>query len=82
MTAPRLSSATLLHLGGAEAPTVRALWHDAGQLGVTFRGDDASTYLGLVGTPQEVRLALAKGLAAIDRAVAERAAQPEEATVP
>jgi len=75
VTAPRLSTATLLHLRGAEAPEVRTFWDGDDILGVSWQGATAVQYLGLVGTPHEVRLALASGLAAIDRAVAGRTAE-------
>jgi hypothetical protein len=71
VTAPRLSSHSILQLKGADAPNVWTLWHEHGTLSVTFDAG-ANQSIGLAGTPQELRLALAKGLAAIDRAVAER----------
>jgi len=66
-----LTTATALHLQGADAPNVWTVWHDDGTVSVMFDGAP-NQYFGFAGTPQEIRLALAKGLAAVDRAVAER----------
>jgi hypothetical protein len=81
MTAPYLVIHATLSLKGTDAPNVWTVWHNDGTVSVLFDGA-ANQSIGFVGTPQEVRLALANGLAAIDRAVAEREAEHEEATVP
>jgi len=75
MRAPHFVSASALHLKGADAPNVWTTWHDDGTVSVLFDGGP-NQYFGFAGTPQEVRLALAKGLAAVDRAVKERDAEP------
>ncbi len=77
MTKPNLSVLATLHLQGADAPEPWTLWHPDGQLGIHFEGQ-ANLNIGFAGTPQEVRLALAKGLAAVDRAEAEREAESRE----
>ena len=74
MSAPSFVSHSALHLKGTDAPHTWTVWHDDGTLSVLFNAA-ANQYVGFSGTPQEVRLALAKGLAAVDRAVAERAAE-------
>lgn len=78
MSAPRLVASNTLHLDGADAPSTWTLWHDDNILTVVYNAGPNQS-IGFYGTPQEVRLALASGLAAIDRAVAERtAAEGEE----
>lgn len=73
MAAPWVSSHTTLHLRGTEAPEVQVHWQDGGAVSVIFNPAGMQS-ISFYGTPQEVRLALAKGLAAIDRAVKEREA--------
>ena len=71
MSAPWVSSYACLHLKGTKAPTVETRWQPGGDLSMVYEATGMQT-LGFYGTPQEIRLALAKGLAAVDRAVAER----------
>jgi hypothetical protein len=79
VTAPWVGTVVCLHLEGTDAPRVEARWVADDLVSVEFDAFPAS--ISFRGTPQEVRLALAKGLAAIDRAVAEHAAgQPAEVT--
>ena len=73
---PSLVTNSTLSLKGADAPNVWTTWHDDGTVSVLFDGGP-NQYFGFAGTPQEVRLALANGLKAIDRAIAERAAEDE-----
>lgn len=73
MAAPFVSSHTALHLKGTEAPEVRAYWQADGAMSVLFN-PSAMQSISFYGTPQEIRVALAKGLAAVDRAVKEREA--------
>jgi len=73
VSAPWVGSTVCLHLEGTEAPQVDARWVDE-YLSVSFEGGTAVHSISFRGTPQEVRLALAKALAAVDRAEKERAA--------
>jgi hypothetical protein len=74
-----IGTSACLHLEGTDAPRVEARWADADRISVTFDGASGLQSISFRGTPQEVRLALAKGLAALHRAVAERAAVVESA---
>jgi hypothetical protein len=75
MIAPYLVTQTTVDLGGASTPLVWTVWHRDGTLSVRFDAA-ANQSIGFSGTPQEIRLALASGLAAVDRAVKEREAEP------
>jgi len=81
MKAAWVGTTVCLHLEGTEAPRVEARWVDE-YLSVSFEGGTAVHSISFRGTPQEVRLALAKGLAAVDRAVAERDAADPDAILP
>jgi len=70
--APRFTVSALLDLRGTEPPTVELSWHIDDKVTVIFRSNNINQFLGLIGSPTEVRLALTKGLAAIDRAESER----------
>ena len=78
MSTPYLASHSTLDLKGADAPRVWTVWHPDGTLSVVFDAQ-ANQSIGLIGTPTEIRFALARGLAEVDRAVEERVEpQPTE----
>jgi hypothetical protein len=72
VTAAWIGSSVCLHLEGTNAPRVDARWVDADHVSVSFEGEPGQS-ISFRGTPAEVRVALANGLAAVDRVVAEQA---------
>lgn len=67
-----IGTTVCLHLEGTEAPRVEAHWVGDEYVSLSFESGAVVQSISFRGTPQEIRLALAKGLAAVNRAVKER----------
>lgn len=73
LAAVRFMVSVRLHLRGTFPPTIEVGMREVdGEVTLLFRGNNINQFVAFVGTAQEVRAALEKGLAAVDRAEAER----------
>lgn len=72
-TAVRFMASVQLHLRGTHPPSIEVgMREEDGEVTLLFRGNNINQIMAFVGTAQEVRAALEKGLAAVDRAEADR----------